>query len=174
MNCPAKRARQLAKTGSTIRIRARLRNLVKVLASASVVTMAVFSSHAPAVAAGQTPYVVGDDHGGFLRDRLFELRDLRASGRPVEIRGRICYSTCTMFLGLPNACISPDTTFGFHGPSESGRRLPRDQFDHYSRIIAANYPQELNSWYMKTGRNRIRSLYKIKGSQIIQMGVRAC
>ena len=76
-----------------------------------------------------------------------------------------------MLLGLPNACVSPNRTFGFHGPSQTGRRLSPEKFDFYSRAITANYPQELNDWYMQTGRKRINSIYKIKGSQ---MGVRAC
>lgn len=119
-------------------------------------------------------YVVGNDRGGFIRDRLIELRNLRASGRRVEIRGNICYSTCTMLLGLPQTCISPDTTFGFHGPSKLGRRLPPDRFEYFSRVISQYYPAPLQSWYMTTGRNRITGMHRIKGAEIIRLGARAC
>lgn len=125
-------------------------------------------------AADQSAYVVQNDRGGFIRDRLVELRNLRTSGRRVEIRGQICYSTCTMLLGLPNTCISPDTQFGFHGPSKNGRRLSPDRFEYYTRVIAQYYPKQLNDWYMKTGRKRINGVHRIKGQDIIQMGSKAC
>lgn len=139
----------------------------------AVVVLAGFN---PARAGGSTDgaYVVGNDRGGFLRDRLIELRNLRASGRRVEIRGRICYSTCTMLLGLPQTCISPDTTFGFHGPSKSGNRLSPERFEYFSRVISQYYPAPLRSWYMTTGRNRIKGMHRIRGSEIIRMGIRAC
>jgi len=118
--------------------------------------------------------IVGNDRGGFIRDRLIELRNLRASGRRVEIRGNICYSTCTMLLGLPKTCISPDTTFGFHGPTKSGKRLAPDRFEYFSRVISQYYPAPLQSWYMSTGRNRLRGMHRIKGAEIIRMGIREC
>ncbi|WP_425045985.1 hypothetical protein [Primorskyibacter sp. S87] len=120
------------------------------------------------------PYVVGNDRGGYIKDRLYELRNLRASGQPVEIRGKVCYSTCTMLLGLPNTCISPNTEFGFHGPKLNGKPLPPDRFEYFSQVIAQYYPQPLRDWYMKTGRNRLHRAYKIKGKRIIAMGIRAC
>ena len=119
-------------------------------------------------------YVVNNDRGGSIRDRLIELRNLRASGQRVEIRGEICFSTCTMLLGLPQTCISPNTTFGFHGPSKSGKQLKPDRFEYFSRVISQYYPVPLQTWYMSTGRNRISRMYRIKGTEIVRMGVRAC
>lgn len=148
--------------------------LTRVLAATAALTLSLGVFSSPAKAAASQPYVVGNDRGGFVRDRLIELRNLRASGRRVEIRGNICYSTCTMLLGLPNTCISPNTKFGFHGPSKSGQRLSPAKFDFYSRVIAEHYPQKLNAWYMETGRNRINGVYKIRGSELIRMGVKAC
>lgn len=120
------------------------------------------------------PYVVKNDRGGFIRTRLAQLRTLRASGQPVQIRGQVCYSTCTMLLGLPNTCVSPKTEFGFHGPSKMGRPLPPDRFEYFSQVIAQYYPEPLRNWYMKTGRNRFGSLYRISGSTIIRLGVKSC
>lgn len=124
----------------------------------------------------QTPryLVVGNDRGGFLHDRLLELENLERNGVQVRIRGRVCFSTCTMFLGLPGTCVDPDTIFGFHGPSRGGRRLPQKDFDYFSRVMADYYPEPLKSWFMDKGRNRITGVYRIKGSEIIQMGVPAC
>ena len=122
----------------------------------------------------QTLHVVRSDRGGYLHDRLIELENLRRNGVQVQIRGRVCYSTCTMFLGLPDTCVMPDTTFGFHGPSRSGRKLDQEDFDYFSAVMAEYYPEPLKSWFMETGRTRIRGLFKIKGHELIRMGVPAC
>lgn len=74
---------------------------------------------------------------GFLRERLLQIGELQKQNRPVEIRGAICFSTCTVFIGLPNTCISPNTTFGFHGPSSNGRALDPLMFNRASRVIAS-------------------------------------
>lgn len=124
--------------------------------------------------AGPHPYVVHNDRGGSVKDRLREMRDLRASGQPVEIRGTVCFSTCTMLLGLPQTCISPKTVFGFHGPSRDGRRLKAQEFEYYSQVISQYYPDELKDWYMKNGRKRFFGVHRIKGSEIIRMGIRGC
>ncbi len=124
--------------------------------------------------AAQPSYVVKSDRGGYLHDRLIELNNLRRNGVRVEIRGRVCYSTCTMFLGLPHSCVDPQTTFGFHGPSRSGRRLAQAEFDYFSQVMAEHYPKPLRQWFMHTGRKRISGVHKIKGSELISMGVQAC
>ena len=120
------------------------------------------------------PLVVRNDRGGLLRERLREIGQLRQQSRPVEIRGSVCFSTCTMFLGLPQTCISPNTTFGFHGPSSYGRALDPATFNRASEVIASYYPAPLRQWYMETGRFKVRTVYRIKGREIIQMGVRQC
>lgn len=120
------------------------------------------------------PLVVRNDRGGELRKRLKQLDLLRRSRRPVEIRGGVCFSTCTMFLGLPQTCISPRTVFGFHGPSSYGRPLSPKVFEKASHVIADHYPAALRSWYLETGRYRIRTLYRIRGERLIELGVRRC
>lgn len=127
----------------------------------------------PAAAETPPPYVVGSDRGGYLHDRLIELNNLQRNNIRVEIRGRVCYATCTMFLGLPGACVDPRTTFGFHGPAQSGR-LAQQEFDYFSQVMAQYYPKPLQEWFMAEGRKRTTGIYKIKGSQIIRMGVPAC
>ena len=141
-----------------------------------ILTVASFAAALPPspVRAEQPLYVVGNDHGGYLRDRLIELRNLQRSGKRVEIRGQVCFSTCTMFLGLPDTCISPNTIFGFHGPSRNGQQLARKDFDYFSRVIADYYPEALREWFMEEGRNRISGIHKVRGSEIIRMGVPAC
>jgi len=145
----------------------------KVLLTAMAVTIGLSGISSQAYASLQ-PYVVRNDRGGFVKDRLIEMRNLRSSGQPVEIRGAVCYSTCTMLLGLPQTCISPNTVFGFHGPSRSGQRLAPEKFEYYSQVIAQYYPAPLKDWYLKKGRKRINGVHRIKGAEIIRMGARAC
>lgn len=117
---------------------------------------------------------IGNDRGGSLRVRLLEIRELRRTGTPVRITGKICYSTCTMFLGLPQTCVSPNTVFGFHGPSSYGRTLPPDVFDQASRLIVENYPEPLQQWYWDTARHDIWGLSRLSGAEMIRIGVAAC
>lgn len=127
-----------------------------------------------AKAAQRATYVVGNDRGGYLHDRLIELGNLQRNGTRVQIRGNICYSTCTMFLGLSGTCVNPNTTFGFHGPSKSGRRLAPQKFEYFSQVMANHYPTQLRDWFMREGRHRISGVYKLKGSELIRMGVKSC
>jgi len=129
---------------------------------------------AQTLVSAQRPLVIQNDRGGVLTQRLREIRALRQSRRPIEIRGGVCFSTCTMYLGLPNTCISPNTTFGFHGPSSYGRALDPEMFNRASRVISRFYPAPLKSWYMNEARYQINTIAKVKGANIIRMGVRAC
>lgn len=115
-----------------------------------------------------------NDRGGLLIERLLEVRELRRNQRPVRVMGRVCYSTCTLFLGLQNTCVSPDTVFGFHGPSSYGTPLEPATFERASVIIASHYPGPLKNWYMEKGRKKLDGLYFISGANIIDMGVPSC
>lgn len=135
----------------------------------------VFS--APAVAqviGGDDIVVIGNDRGGKVKARLIELNDLQRRARSVRILGDFCYSTCTMYLGLPQTCVSRDTVFGFHGPTRRGRPLDPALFDYASRVIAHHYPATIKRWYLDTGRHEIRGLYKMKGAELIRHGIKEC
>ncbi len=148
--------------------------LAQILMSQPARALLMLVVASPLSAGAQGPFVVGNDRGGYLHDRLIELENLQRNGIAVEIRGRVCFSTCTLFLGLPETCVDPDTTFGFHGPSRNGRRLSPEDFEYFSRVMADFYPEPLKSWFMSKGRNRITGVYKIRGAKLIQMGVPAC
>ncbi|WP_420585451.1 hypothetical protein [Ruegeria sp.] len=137
----------------------------------AVTILAVFPVSA---AHAQTVLVVGNDRGGYLHDRLIELENLNRNGVRIEIRGRVCFSTCTMFLGIPGTCVLPGTVFGFHGPSRGGQRLAKRDFDYFSQIMAGYYPDPLKTWFMETGRNRLNGVYRVKGAALIQIGVPEC
>ena len=140
--------------------------------------LAVALAIAPLGAVAQQSFgnvvVVGNDRGGYVGQRATEIDWLRAQGSRVEIRGNICYSTCTMYLGAGDVCVSPATTFGFHGPSRNGSPLPPQQFDHWSQVMARYYPAGLREWFMATGRYEQTGLYRISGSELIRMGLPSC
>lgn len=121
-----------------------------------------------------TEIVVRDDLGGFIRSRMEELRRIEAAGHSVRIERGACYSTCTMYLGLENMCTTPFVTFGFHRPFAINRRLSQQEFDYLSELIASYYPPPIKTWYLETGRYRSNGIYRIKGSEMIRLGVRAC
>lgn len=119
------------------------------------------------------PIIIRNDLGGDVGAQANKISAMAKSGQSVEIRGSACYSTCTMYLGLPGSCISRSTQFGFHRPSYYGLALAPDQFEFWSHVIAAHYPSALRNWYLQKGRYRVR-LQIISGSELIRLGVREC
>lgn len=69
----------------------------------------------PESGSGPAPIVIRDNKGGNVLRMIQQRNQLAASGRPVEIRG-YCGSACTMLITLPNACLGPMATVGFHAP----------------------------------------------------------
>ncbi|AJE46075.1 hypothetical protein [Celeribacter indicus] len=118
--------------------------------------------------------VIGNDRGGSVRARVGEIQQIMRLGQRVEIRGRRCMSSCTMFLGLRDLCVSPRTVFTFHGPSYYGRTLSPAEFESWSRVIAAHYPEPLRSWYLSTGRTRIWNGYEMSGAELARYGIALC
>ncbi|EET48904.1 hypothetical protein [Thalassobium sp. R2A62] len=160
----------------TIRFRpvARIGKITLLAATLFATTFPQTSQAQTEVSFQSEPLIVGNDRGGLLLERLRQLTRLSRESRPVQIRGNICFSTCTMYIGLPNTCVLPTTTFGFHGPSSHGRALSPATFDQASSIIADHYPPALREWYMETGRYRVNNMYRISGQNLINMGVRSC
>lgn len=111
--------------------------------------------------------------GGYLARRSDRIAQMRSTGQRVEIRGT-CISACTMYLSLPNVCITPGAVLGFHGPSENGRPLPPRDFEYWSQVMAANYAEPLRSWFMNTARYNTSGYYQISGAQLIRMGYPQC
>lgn len=119
-------------------------------------------------------HVIDNDRGGTVSKRVDQIRTFTAHGDRIEIRGTVCLSSCTMFLGAARVCIHPETRFGFHGPTNHGTPLTTRQFDYWSRVIAAHYPKSLARWYMAEARHLTRGYYYLTGAQLIQMGVARC
>lgn len=129
---------------------------------------------APAMAA--PPILrISNDPGGSLPARLEDLQRLRHSGQRVEIRRGYCNSACTLYLGLPDTCISGRVRFGFHGPQLATRglkMLPSD-FERWSQTMANHYPPALRRWFLSTARHST-DLITLSGEQLINMGVARC
>ena len=129
---------------------------------------------ATTTASAQQNLIVGNDRGGLVGKRAQEVNQIKQIGQRVEIRGSVCYSSCTMYLGASNVCVSPQTTFGFHGPSSRGVALPAEQFERWSRRMASYYNAPLQQWFMQQARYQINDVYRVSGSQLIQMGYQTC
>lgn len=148
-----------------------LRTIRKAAACAAACAVLAWPGTIVAQPAGGPPaLVVENDVGGDLRTRVVAVAALRASGRQVQVRGAVCYSTCTLYLGLPGTCVSPDTIFGFHGPSSHGRALAPQQFEQASQVIVSHYPPVLQDWYMTVARHELRGLLKVSGRKLSRIG----
>lgn len=118
--------------------------------------------------------VIGNDRGGGINTRARIIDQIRAAHARVEIRGDICYSACTMYLGAGDVCVSPGTTFGFHGPTRDGHPLSADAAERWSAVMARYYPDALRQWFMSTARFATGDVYRISGAEIMRFGYRAC
>lgn len=63
-----------------------------------------------------------NNSGGNVLQTIKRRNQLQASGKLVRIRG-YCRSACTLYLTMPNACIGPGATIGFHAPRVPGTRI---------------------------------------------------
>lgn len=113
-----------------------------------VVTGPVTARPAPAgpVAqpAAQGPIVVLNNRGGNVVQMMAYRSQLAASGRPVQIRG-VCNSACTMLTTLPNACLAPDASIGFHAPRIPGTQVIPPIVD---QLMATTYRNGIRArWY---------------------------
>jgi hypothetical protein len=134
----------------------------------------VASAQSSVATSSSSVMIIGNDQGGLVSSRAAEISRILAQGRHVEIRGQVCYSACTMYLGMPDTCVLPQTSFGFHGPSHYGRQLSARDFEYWSQVIASHYPAPLRTWYLAEGRTRISDYFRISGSELIRLGVRQC
>ncbi|MGO4855105.1 hypothetical protein [Phaeovulum sp. W22_SRMD_FR3] len=125
--------------------------------------------------AGKGVFRVSKDPGGSVAERVAEINRLRAQGARVEIAGG-CWSSCTMYLGLPNTCVTRAAVLGFHGPSSAmyGIGLPSAEFERSSKQMASYYPEPIRSWFLREGRMITVGFTKFSGRDLIRMGVREC
>jgi hypothetical protein len=118
--------------------------------------------------------VIGDDRGGLVGARAELIDRLRAVAARVEIRGNVCYSACTMYLGAGDVCVSPTTVFGFHGPTRNGQTLAPESFDHWTGVMARHYSTPLRTWFMTIARYEQSGVMELPGTELIRIGYAAC
>ena len=129
----------------------------------------VLASLAGAIASGDTIKTVRHDLGGNIGDRLGEMHSMRG----VVIDG-ICASSCTLYLGLPDTCVTRRAKLGFHGPNlPSGRKMGKTYFDGWTGVMAEQYPPAIAEWFMAEARHSTALIY-IKAEQAVRLGVKPC
>lgn len=118
---------------------------------------------------------IRSDLGGSIPARVAEVASLRASGEPVRITGA-CASACTMYLGLPNACVTKRARLAFHGPQTQfyGVSLPPADFEKWSQVIADHYPPRIRAAYLRDWRYTTVGAIYVTGTEAIRMGVHEC
>lgn len=156
-----------------IRLAGMLLLALRAFAAALITSVAFASMGGLSEAQTNETIVVSHDRGGKLGQRSHQVRYLRATGQRVELRG-VCLSACTMYLSLPNVCVSPSARLGFHGPTRNGQRLTGQDFQHWSEVMADNYREPLRSWYLANARYRTSGYLEIRGADLITMGYRRC
>jgi len=128
-------------------------------------------------AASAGTVIIGDDPGGRVKDRVVQVQRLTEADAHVEIRGDYCNSACTMLLAVPGVCASPDTVFGFHGPTSSlpGIPLPQKEFERWSNVMADHYPPHVAAWFLREARYELRGLLRVSATTLIKdHGLKEC
>lgn len=112
------------------------------------------------------------DMGGPIDDRKEDMRDMDG----VRIAGD-CYSACTLYLGLPETCVTPDARLGFHSPflrvAGLDVPMPRDQWEAVTQDMASHYPPAIAEWFLRNARYHTEPVI-LTGRQAIEMGARPC
>lgn len=95
----------------------RIARIPALICLALMLAACVATTTAPPVEAAPNskPIVIRNNRGGNVVNMVQYRNKLAASGRPVEIRN-YCGSACTILITLPNACLGPGATVGFHAP----------------------------------------------------------
>ncbi len=110
-----------------------------------------------------TTLTIRADNGGNIHDYA----DLAATLRNKDVRiVGVCKSSCTMFLGLPNACVSPDASIGFHGPSSDNQSI-RHLVGLVDKI-AAHHPPVIAERF-RTDWGLTRDFTWLSGAEVLAM-----
>jgi hypothetical protein len=118
--------------------------------------------------------VVGDHVGGLVYGIGADVEDINHLGLRVEIVGKYCNSSCTLFLGAKKVCVSPETLFGFHKPRKSnGSTLNRKKLSLVNSYFGKHYKKTIRDWWEKNGSRSTEFVY-LKGDELIKHGYQSC
>lgn len=107
---------------------------------------------------------ISNNRGGNVLEMVKRRGELARSGKTVRIRG-YCRSACTILTTLPNACLGPGATIGFHAP-----RIPNTSIiPPYVDQIMGNYYRAgiRDRWF--GGWNRSLNMNIITARQYVQL-----
>lgn len=133
-------------------------NMTRIIACLAVLMTLLIALPPTAQARAQTrgkaaPIVILNNKGGNVMEAVKYRNQLAASGRRVEVRG-YCRSACTIYITLPNACLGPKATVGFHAP-----RIPN------TTIIPPLVDQIMGNYY----RNGILQMWNSQWKRSLNM-----
>jgi hypothetical protein len=110
------------------------------------------------------PIVILDNKGGNVMEAIKYRNRLAQSGRPVEVRG-YCRSACTIYITLPNACLDPKATVGFHAPRIPGTSIIPPVVDE---LMAQYYRNGILQQWNREWHNSL-SMHKISARQYVAL-----
>ncbi|AGT09078.1 hypothetical protein [Paracoccus aminophilus] len=111
---------------------------------------------------------IPDNSGGNVMEMVRYRESLERSGKIVRIRG-YCRSACTMLTTLPNACLGPKATIGFHAPRLPGTEIIPPYVDQ----IMGNYYRNgiRDRWF--GGWNRSIDMHVISAQEYVRLDPQA-
>lgn len=113
---------------------------------------------------GGAPIVIMNNRGGNVMEAVQYRQKLAASGRRVEIAG-YCRSACTIYITLPNACLSPKATVGFHAPRIPGTTIIPPIVD---QIMASYYRNGILQKWNSEWKHSLK-MHKISARQYVRL-----
>lgn len=146
-----------------------MRRLARLALSAALVLAALPATAEMRVTNGYLD--IWNDKGGNVVHMIQRRNDLQHSARPIRIRG-VCDSACTILTTLPNACLGPRLTIGFHAPRIPGTRFIPPLVDE---IMGEYYRAGIRErWF--GGWNRSLAIHRITAREYVRLDpqVRIC
>ncbi|MDS9466259.1 hypothetical protein RGQ15_01560 [Paracoccus sp. MBLB3053] len=127
-------------------------------------TLALSTVPAAHARASAEPIIILNNKGGNVLQAVNEREKLARSGRPVQVRG-YCRSACTIYITMPNACLGPNATVGFHAPRIPGTQIIPPIVDQImARYYRNGILQKWNAEWKKS-----LSMHKISAKQYVKL-----
>ena len=138
--------------------------MTRILALALMLLTLIAPAPAAQARTKAEPIVILNNKGGNVLEAIQYRNKLANSGRRVEVRG-YCRSACTIYITLPNACLGPRATVGFHAPRIPGTGIIPPIVDE----LMANYYRGgiLRMW--NSTWKRSLSMHKISAREYVRL-----
>ena len=119
--------------------------------------------------------IIQGDQGGRIGERTLEVDHINRDHRAVEIRGRVCFSSCTVYLGIKDLCVGANTVFGFHGPWSEHGPIEPVWFEYWSEVMSRYYSPVLAAWFMQEARHvGPDEVMRVTGRNLGRLGYSIC